>query len=273
MKSEGDERRAATILIFEDEVYNFRLLRHQLQEISPDYDVIGPISSVEEGRAFLSFHHDIDLIIADIQLNDGLSFDALSYAQDSIPVIFTTAYDEYALRAFEYNSLSYLLKPVGEEALRKAVAKAMRFAGKVALGGDANGNDLLARQSAERSSFSDISKDPRHRHCFLVKTARGERRVPVSMIRYAVSEDKTTYVCLLDGTSYPFDLTIARLASQLDPACFMQVNRKFIVPLEQVKGFEHLANGRIQLQLYGTGSPEITVSRTMRRAVLEWIER
>lgn len=91
-----------TIMIFEDEIYNFRLLHHMLLEINPEYDVIGPISTVEEGRTFLYYHNDIDLIISDIQLNDGLSFDVLSYASEDIPIIFTTAYDEYALKAFEY---------------------------------------------------------------------------------------------------------------------------------------------------------------------------
>lgn len=257
----------ATILIFEDEVYNFRLLRHQLLELNPDYDVIGPISTVEEGRAFLSYHHDIDLIIADIQLNDGLSFDALSYAPDNIPIIFTTAYDEYALKAFEYNSLSYLLKPVDDAKLRKAIQKALMHAGVEAV------SDTTAVRGGEASVFKSIATDSSHRQCFLARTPRGERRVHVSMVRYAVSEDKTTYIHLLDGTSYSVELTLTELSAELDPARFMRVNRKFILPLQQVKGMEHLPNGRIQLLLYGTDSPDIIVSRERRKAVMAWIGR
>lgn len=258
-----------TVLIFEDEVYTFRLLRHQLLEINPDYDVIGPVSTVEEGRAFLSYYHDIGLIIADIQLNDGLSFDALSYAHDDIPIIFTTAYDEYALKAFEYNSLSYLLKPVDEDGLRKAIDKALRH--------NAGGNDTMAdgrvKASAEHSVFKDIATDVLHRHCFIVKTSRGERRVHVSMVRYACSENKVTYLHLLDSSSFPVDITLSDLAAQLNPSQFMRVNRKYILPLQQVKGFEHLSNGRIQLQLYGSGTPAIIVSRERRRDVIKWLER
>ena len=274
------------ILIFEDEIYNFRLLRHQLLDINPDYDVIGPISTVEEGRAFLSYHHDIDLIIADIQLNDGLSFDALSYASEDIPIIFTTAYDEYALKAFEYNSLSYLLKPVDDDELRKALRKAFRVnkskeerieSKENTLKGNALTHDCNHKPQTSnlkpRTIFAAISSDSTHRHCFLVKTPRGERRVHVSMVRYAVSEDKTTYIHLLDGTTYPVDLTITDLAGQLDPQQFMRVNRKYILPLEQVKGFEHVANGRLQIILYGTDSPEVIVSRDMRKKVVEWIEK
>lgn len=285
-------RAEATILIFEDEIYNFRLLRHQLLEINPDFDVIGPLSTVEEGRAFLAFHHDVDLIIADIQLNDGLSFDALAYASDDIPVIFTTAYDEYALRAFDYNSLSYLLKPIDEARLRKAIDKAFRnldrrsiverkIVGRCQTTADSVDGHLAELQTPELqtpnnlpppvSSFQSIASAPNHRHCFLVKTSRGERRVHVSMVRYIASEDKTTFVYLLDGTSYPVDLTLSELALQLDPSRFMRVSRKFILPHEQVKGLEHLANGRIQLSLYGIGSPEVVVSRAMRKAVIDWI--
>lgn len=275
---EGEAVGAATILIFEDEVYNFRLLRHQLLEINPDFDVIGPLSTVEEGRAFLAFHHDVDLIIADIQLNDGLSFDALAYASDDIPVIFTTAYDEYALRAFDYNSLSYLLKPIEEDKLRKAIVKAFRNTHNKSADGERPENRHLAELQppvsslpSSANSFQSIASAPTHRHCFLVRTPRGERRVHVSMVRYIVSEDKTTFVYLLDGTSYPVDLTLSELAAQLDPSRFMRVSRKFILPHEQVKELEHLANGRIQLSLYGIDSPEVVVSRAMRKAVIDWI--
>lgn len=248
------------ILIFEDEIYNFSLLRHQLMAINSDYNVIGPISTVEEGMAFLSYHNDIDLIIADIQLNDGLSFDALRHAPEDTPIIFTTAYDEYALRAFEYNSLSYLLKPVGEEELANAVVKALRHAHAADAGAD-GGN-----------VYAGLAADPAHRHCFLVRTSKGERRMHVAMMRYVASEDKAVYVHLLDGTSYPIDMTIAEVAAQLDPHRFMRVSRKYILPLEQVKGSERLPNGRMRLMLYGTCQPEIIVSRDMRKRVRAWME-
>ncbi len=243
------------ILIFEDEIYTFRLLRQMLLELYADSNVIGPISTVEEGRAFLSYNQDIDLIIADIQLNDGLSFDALCDAPPNVPIVFTTAYDEYALKAFDYNSLSYLLKPVCEEQLAKAINRSKKLV------------------SNEPHIYDDIKADGSHRHCFLVSTPRGERRVPASMARYAVSENKTTYVHLLDGTSYPLDMTLTELAAQFSPEKFMKVNRKYIVPVEQVKGIEHLPNGRLRLMLYGTDQPDVIVSRTMRNAVVKWLKK
>lgn len=274
------------IVIFEDEVYNFRMLRHQLLDINEDYDVIGPISSVEEGRTFLAYHHDIDLIIADIQLNDGLSFDALSYAPDDIPIIFTTAYDEYALKAFDFNSLSYLLKPIDDDELRKAVGKALRMRNAQFLVDRAQPESeqrfsysseklTIERQEQEtqNSFFRSMAHDAGHRYCFMVKTARGGRRVHISMVRYAASVDKTTYIHLLDRSAYPVDITITDLAQQLPPKEFMRVNRKYIIPLEQVKGVEHLPNGRLQLILYGDDPPEILISRDMRKSVMEWVSR
>lgn len=244
------------ILIFEDEVYNFHLLRNMLQELNPDYNVIGPISTVEEGRAYLSYHQDTDLIIADIQLNDGLSFDALSFAPDDVPIIFTTAYGEHSLKAFEYNSLSYLLKPIDESQLQAAMKKASR----------------LITPNRQRL-FDTLRKGDSHRHRFIVNTARGSRCIPETMVRYAVSEEKTTYIYLLDDTSYPISLSISELAGQLDPRLFMRVNRKYIVPIEQVKGTERMENGKMRLLLYGTSSPEITVSRIRRKSVWQWLQQ
>lgn len=243
------------IVIFEDEIFNFRLLLHMLQELNPDYNVIGPISTVEEGRLYLSTHSDTDLIIADIQLNDGLSFDALSYAPDNIPIIFTTAYEEHALRAFQYNSLSYLLKPIDETQLAEALRRAAR----------------LQERYDHRQLYAAINKDDSHRHCFLVKTYNGERRVPMAMVRYAVSDHKTTYLHLRDDTSYPIELSLSELAAQLDQNLYRLVNRKYILPREQVKGTERLSNGKVRLVLYGTDMPDIIVSRERRKEIMDWL--
>lgn len=243
------------ILIFEDELFNFRLLQHMLHELNEDYIAIGPISTVEEGRLYLSTHNDTDLIIADIQLNDGLSFDALRNAPDDVPIIFTTAYEEHALKAFEFNSLSYLLKPIDEKQLAEAIRRASR----------------LGRYSHEQL-FGELGDDSDHRHSFLVKTYKGERRVPVAMVRYAVSDHKTTYLHLLDDTSYPVDMSLSELAGQLDRHLFRLVNRKYILPREQVKGTERLANGKVRLLLYGSDMPDIVVSRERRKEIMDWLE-
>ncbi len=246
-----------SIVVFEDDPYHFRLLRHHLATINPDHEVLGPLTTAESGKAFFSYHQDIDLIIADIRLRDGLVFEALAYAPDDIPVIFTTAHKDHALEAFNHNSLCYLLKPISERALARAIRKTMPLI--------RNAKHDIGRLSTTCTYGSQ------HRHGFLVKTPTGQRRVHVPMLRYVASENKSTYLHLIDGTSFSIDLTLEELARQLDPNTFMRVNRKYIVPREQVMGFEHLANGKIRLQLYGDAYPEIIVSRTHRNEVCEWL--
>ena len=244
-----------SIVVFEDDPYHFRLLRHHLAAINPGHEVLGPLTSAESGKAFFSYHQDVDLIIADIRLSDGLVFDALAYAPDDIPIIFTTAHNDYALEAFNHNSLCYLLKPINERTLAKAIKKTMP----------------LIRNAKHDLGEPTTTYGSQHRHDFLVKTATGEQHVYAPMLRYVASENKSTYLHLIDGTSFTLDLTLEELTKQLNPNVFMRVNRKYIVPKEQVRGFEHLVNGKIRLELYGDACPEIIVSRTHRNEVCEWL--
>ena len=244
-----------TILIIEDEIHNFRLLSHMLQELVPDAMLIGPAYSIQQTRRYLENVHDIDLIIADIQLSDGLSFDALRYAPDDIPIIFTTAYDEHALRAFEFNSLSYLLKPIDEDELAKALRKVRRL--RVPQG---NAYDSLLPNL--------LSHADTYRERFVVKTPRGEKVIPLFNVRYIVSEQKTTYIKLHDGTSYSIDISLEKLATQLDPSRFIKVNRKYIVPLNQIAEILTLPNGKARLILEGDNVPEIKISRDQKKRII-----
>lgn len=252
------------VLIFEDELHNYKFLQHMLEGIMPGCNVIGPVYSIAQGKDTLAYYSGrsnmadgIDLIIADIQLNDGLSFDVLRNAPADVPIIFTTAYDEYALRAFEFNSLSYLLKPIDEEELALAVKKAMKLRGAMV----DNHHELLPTTSGRQL----------YRERFVVKTSTGDRIIPIYNIRYIVSEQKTTYIKLLDKTSYPVDMSLETIMEQLDPASYMKVNRKFIVPLQKVSHTVHMENGKLQLFLKGDEAPEIIISRDRKREVMQWL--
>ena len=251
------------ILILEDEMHNYNVLRHMLEDLMPSALLIGPIPTVAEARHFFLSKSEADIIIADIQLNDGLSFDALSCAPENVPIIFTTTYVEHALRAFEYNSLSYLLKPINEEMLHTALQKALRLLAANVTTKDTSRNTI--------SSHSLSKRNNKFRERFMVKTAKGEKMIHISGIKYFVSEQKNTYLKLLDNTSYPINMSLEELALQLDPQKFMRVNRKFIVPLEQVSATERLSNGKERLILKGDTPPEIIISRTRRNEVGEWI--
>ncbi len=248
------------VLVFEDEIYSYHLVRRILEELSPDYDVIGPIPSVEFGKEYLALHNDIDLIVADVQLTDGLCFDALDSAPDNVPVIFLSSSGEHALRAFNYHSLSYILKPVDEEQMAVALQKAQR---------------LMAANAQPASKVRYTRKPQRpttYRERFVVKAFNGERVIALPAIQYIVSEHKSTYIVLLDSTSYPIDVSLDAVSQQLNPTRFMKVNRKYIVPIEQVFGMERLVNGKELLRLKNPKAPDIIVSRTRKAEVRKWLD-
>lgn len=248
------------IVVFEDEIYNFHLIRHKLEEMDSRYDVIGPITTVEQGREYLSLHHDTDVIIADVELSDGLCFDALHYAPSNVPIVFMSHTEEHAFAAFDFYSLSYLLKPVGDGMLAEAMRKVRQL--------------IVAVENpvSDGMAVRGIGKSAKYRERFVVKAFNGERAISLSTIQYIVSEQKSTYLVLLDGTSCPIDLSLEAVAQQLDPAKFMRVNRKYIVPIEQVCGMERLVNGKELLKLKTVPSPEIIVSRTRKAQVRKWLD-
>lgn len=246
------------ILIFEDEQYNYELLCDMLKRQMPECVVIGPITTVTEGLNFFATNKErIDIIIADIHLSDGLIFYALSDAPADVPIIFTTAYEEYALQAFEYNSLSYLLKPINEDELREAVRKTQ----------ERQITDIYRKELMQL-----LANHARYRERFTVKTFKGEKIFNVSKMRYIVSEQKCTYLVLKDGSSYELDKPLNVLAEQLDPSAYMRVNRKYIVPAREVEGFERGTNGKEKLILIGDNKPEIIISRDNKLNVHKWLE-
>lgn len=245
------------ILIFEDERYNYDLLEQMLNEHMEGCVVYGPIDSITEGKKFFAENTErIDLIIADIQLNDGLSFYALTDAPADVPIIFTTAYEEYALKAFEYNSLSYLLKPVDEDELLVAIRKTQ---------------ERLITDEHREELFELLAKHMHYRERFFVKTFKGERIINTSQVHYFVSEQKTTYAKLHDGSSFELEQSLGALEEELNPRLYMRVNRKYIVPAREVYSFEVLSGGRELMVLNGDNPPEIIISRDAKKRIHDWI--
>jgi DNA-binding LytR/AlgR family response regulator len=182
----------------------------------------------------------LHLIITDVNLEDGTAFTALDEAPPEVPVVFTTSHEEYALRAFDYNSLAYLIKPIDEARLKKALRKALGM---------------------------------EYRERFIVNTFKGEKVVSVDDIRYFVSENKLTYIVLNNGTSFNVDLTLTAIDAQLNPKRFMRVNRKYIVPVNMVDILERDINGKERLKLKpGKKNPEIIISRDNKQNVHNWID-
>ena len=244
------------ILIFDTDVQNYHFICSVLEDYDVRYEVIGPFTTIEQCRDYLLRHKDIDIIITDVMLGNDLVFDVLNIIPNHVPLIFVTSHEEYALKAFEYHSLSYLIKPVEEADLIKAISKAVRLR-KV--------SPLLTPQGSWSNGGGEHSR-------IVVKTFNGERIIYFSTIRYVVSEQKNTYIKLLDGNSYRVDKTLDEMVTELGEEKFKRVNRKFIVPIEQVLGTERRENGKLRILLKGKNFPDIIVSRTRKREMCEWLK-
>ena len=244
------------ILVFDSDIQNYHLIRGIIEDYDVRLDVIGPFTTVEQGRDYLMQHKDVDIIVSDVVLGGDEVFEVLDIVSSHVPIIFVTSHSDYALRAFEYYSLSYILKPVDEALFVKALSKAIRL------------RKVLPMLTPTGSWASGGNGQER----IVVKTFNGERVIHVTAIRYIVSEQKNTYIKLLDGNSYRIDKTLDEMMQQLDAGRFMRVNRKFILPIEQISGTERKENGKLCILLKGKNFPNIIVSRTRKREVCEWLK-
>lgn len=249
------------ILILEDEQRNANRLIRLLGEIVPEARIDGPLTSIEAAAEYLHKAPAIDLILADIRLSDGLSFEALKEAPSTVPIVFTTAYDEYAVQAFKYNSFDYLLKPIDADELAAALEKIGRRGN--------NTSDEHLRQLFEvlqQGSF-------RYRERFLLPYRDGYKTVSVREINHISTENKIVRLHLNDGTSEAVSMSMDELERQLDPARFFRANRQYIVCMESIRYLGNYFGGKLVLNLLRYPDTEIIVSKEKAQRLKEWIDR
>ena len=244
-------------LIVEDEPRAQRVLENLLLTQFPKMEIIGRTASVKETVAWLAGHQP-DVIFMDVELSDGTCFDIFAQTPVQAQVIMTTAYDSYAVKAFQVNSVDYLLKPVEEEELRRAVG---RVAERLAAGTPA-------------IDFATVSESFRPREKFLIRL--NDRIVPVSVrdIAYFYSEAKNSYIVTRDGKSYVMDDSLDTIEAGLDPKAFFRISRGAIIAENVIDSASKLLGGRLRLSL-APGIPsatDLTVSRARADAFLEWLE-
>lgn len=249
------------ILILEDEQRNAMRLIRLLNDIDTTFIIEGPLTNIKEAVDFFQSGKTTDLILADIRLTDGLSFEALKYAPATVPIIFTTAYDEYAVQAFKFNSFDYLLKPLDADELEAAIDKATK-AGK-------NYADENLRQL-----FDSLQKNQfRYRERFLLPYRDGYKTVRVSDINHIETENKTVYLRLNNGTSEVVNMSMDELEQQLNPDCFFRANRQYIINIEYVLFLSNYFGGKLIVRLKGYPNTKITVSKEKAQRLKEWIDR
>lgn len=250
------------IVIIEDEQPAARQLQKLICELRPDAEILGVLDSVEGACAWLKKEASPDLIFMDIQLADGLSFDIFGKVNIQAPVIFTTAFDQYALRAFKVNSVDYLLKPVEPEELESALQKynqvfqpARRYA------------PALIEQLMQSVS------GPRFKQRFLIKTGQNITYLPVTEIRYFYADDGLLYARTTKGKKHHIDYTLDQLEESLDPLRFFRLNRKVITGVEAIRQIMPYFNSRLIIELHPDADFDVIVSRDRVSDFKSWLDR
>jgi DNA-binding LytR/AlgR family response regulator len=252
------------IVIIEDEAPARARLQKLLLDLRPEAQILQTFDTVEDSVAWFAQGNQPDLAFMDIQLADGLSFDIFRQTEVKAPVIFTTAYDQYALKAFKVNSVDYLLKPVDTNDLKEALSK---WEGLRQVGAPpALMEDLLSR-------LRESVMERRHRERFLVRVGDQLRYVPTTDIAYLLSDNGYVTIVTHDGHKLLLDQSLEQLAKELDPAQFMQVGRNCIICIHAIRKIHTWHNSRLKLEVSPPSTDEILVSREKVKAFKEWLDR
>ncbi|WP_264553863.1 LytR/AlgR family response regulator transcription factor [Flavobacterium sp. N2038] len=253
-----------TTLIIEDEKPAARLLQRKLEKL--DIAVETMLHSVEESIHWFTNNQHPDLIFLDIQLSDGLSFEIFEKINIQSAIIFTTAYDEYALKAFKLNSIDYLLKPIDEDDLEVAVTK---FKARLPKIESENSNLQLDFEQIRRMLSNPFEKNYKKR--FTVKIGQHLKVIATEEIECFFSENKGTYIHTFDNRNYLIDSTLEILEQELDMKDFFRVSRKFIVPLQAIKEIQVYTNSRLKVILPTYKEDEVIVSREKVQDFKAWL--
>ncbi len=249
------------IIIIEDEKPSARRLRRMLTELNIEAQAM--LHSVEEAVNWFQNNEHPDLILLDIQLSDGLSFEIFEQVKVNSAIIFTTAYDEYALKAFKLNSIDYLLKPIDEDELKNAIEKFESHQSK-------SQNLQVDIEQIKKLLVNPLDKNYKER--FTVKVGQHLKMIPVEDIECFYSENKGTYIYTNSKRDYLIDSTLEHLDPMLDPIRFFRVNRKFYINIKAIKDIISYTNSRLKIVLYSFSETEIIVSREKVRDFKNWID-
>ncbi|MBC6605241.1 response regulator transcription factor [Hymenobacter sp. BT188] len=255
-----------TVLVLEDEYPAAERLQRLLHQAAPEAKVVAVLDSVMAGLAWLKSNLPPDLILADIHLADGLSFGLFERTVVRSPVIFTTAYDAYAIRAFKTNSIDYLLKPIKLAELEAALTKLEQWRAP------ATSPPPDTAQRLERLLDSLPLPNQPYKSRFLVRSGEQLLPLPAGQIAWFQSRNEVTTLVALDGRRFVVDYTLEQLESLLDPRHFFRLNRQFVTHLQAVQRLHPHFNGKLKLDLAPSPTDEVVVSREKASVFKQWLE-
>jgi len=239
-------------LIIEDESVAADKLEKMLMDIDPAVNVVNKTGSIRDSVRWL-MNNQADIIFLDIQLSDGISFSIFEQVAVNTPVIFTTAYDQYAVKAFRLNSIAYLLKPIRREDLAESLRKYHTLRTAFSIDFDS----LLAQVQG---------RDPGYRKRFLIQTGEKIRKIEVTDIAWFHALGKGVYMKTSQGQTFPSEFSLEGLEKILDPAIFFRVNRKYLVNIDAIAGMTAWSRGRIMLELKPKADNELDTVVSIDRA-------
>ncbi len=248
------------VIIIEDEIPAANRLAKMLQAINDETEIVKRIDSVEAAVKYFESADTPDLIFMDIQLADGLSFDIFQQTQVKAPVIFTTAFDQYTLKAFKVNSIDYLLKPIDENELEQAIGKFRKlyhqkdngFSEKI----------LKLMQDMNTTRFKERLMIRRGQQLSYLKT---------ELAAYCFADGKLCYAVDFSSNKYLLETNLSQLEEQLDPHCFFRINRHLLVNINAVGKVHPWMGGRLKLELQPTGNIDTIVSRERVNGFKTWL--
>jgi DNA-binding LytR/AlgR family response regulator len=250
------------ILIIEDEETASSRLKRMLGEIDSSINVVAITESIEASVKWLTSNSSPDLILADIHLADGYSFEVFRQANVMVPVIFITAYDQYAINAFRFNSIDYLLKPVKKPELQQAIDKYKQLHRQSAATPAIDYEQLLAAITPGKKTYQKR---------IIIRYGQTIKTVEIADAAYFYTEEKVNYVCTTDNKRLPVDHNLDELEDILDPAVFFRINRQFIININAIESMHSYSKSRVKINLKPAHEGETITSAERSAAFKEWL--
>jgi two-component system, LytTR family, response regulator len=251
------------VLIVEDEIYAQKELTRLLSNCGYDIHIVNYIDSVDDAIEWINSNPEPDIMFFDIQLSDGSSFEIFNHVTTKSPVIFTTAFDEYAIKAFKVNSIDYLLKPVKQNELDSAIAKFISIAEK--------GNDN-ALNIDQIEKLLNINK-PAYKSRFISRIGDQFLHIDIEKIAYFKAEDNEVLLVTSDNKQYFIDYPLEQISGLVDPKIYYRVNRKYIINISSIKKINKYFNSRLLLELEPGTTENVLISRVKVPEFLNWIDK
>jgi DNA-binding LytR/AlgR family response regulator len=248
------------VVIIEDEQLSAQRLEGMLKKINPAMEVLAILPSVAESVEWFKCNTDPDLIFMDIHLEDGQCFNIYEKINLDLPAIFTTAYDEYMIRAFKVNSIDYLMKPINYEELVHAIEKYKR----------------LHEQQSEKENMGALlqaiqTKEADYKQRFLISIGSRLKTVEVADVHYFYSAEKVTFLVTKDNQRYPVDFSLDKLAAALNPQKFYRINRQMMLGLSAITNIHVYPKGRLRIDVVPDFKEEVLVSLDKVVEFKEWL--